>query len=152
MTDRHTPATDVEAVDEAVVTSMEPEADAFDEARGAARSEAMRLLEQVTESVGLQSGARAVFGEPVEQDGRTIIPVAQMIIGAGAGGGGTDETGPGAGAGSGALTRPIGFIEIREDETVFVPLRRPWLDGGLMVAFSFSAFLAAKAISKLLRG
>ena len=152
MTDRPTPAPDVETVDEGVVTPIEPQADAFDEARGAARSGAMRLLEQVTESIGLQAGARAVFGEPVEQDGRTIIPVAQMIVGAGAGSGETDEAGAGAGAGSGALTRPIGFIEIREEETVFVPLRRPWLDGGLMVAFSFSAFLAAKAISKLLRG
>ncbi len=51
MTDRPTPAPDVETVDEGVVTPIEPQADAFDEARGAARSGAMRLLEQVTESI-----------------------------------------------------------------------------------------------------
>ena len=139
--------------EEPVVTPVpvEPEADAFDVARRSARSGAIGLLAKVTEQVGLEAGAKAVFGEPIEKNGRTVVPVAQMIIGAGAGSGETDATGAGSGAGSGALTRPIGYIEIRDDATEFIPLRRPWLDGGLLVAASFSAFLAAKAIRTLLR-
>jgi hypothetical protein len=141
--------------DEPNLTAEDVEAEApevFEEARVIARSGSVRLLEQVAELVGQKAGAKAVFGDPIEQNGRIVVPVAQTIIGAGAGSGESEETGSGSGAGSGALTRPIGFIEIREHETEFVPLRRPWLDGGLLVAASFSAFLAAKAVSKLLRG
>jgi hypothetical protein len=140
--------------DDPVVTPIpvETEAAAFEDARKAARSGAIGLVAKVTEQVGLEAGAKAVFGEPIEKNGRTVVPVAQMIIGAGAGSGESDEAGAGSGAGSGALTRPIGYIEIRDDATEFVPLRRPWLDGGLLVAASFSAFLAAKAIRVLLRG
>ena len=76
----------------------------------------------------------------------------RSIIGAGAGSGGNSEAGDGSGAGSGALTRPIGYIEVTRDGARFVPLRRPWLDGGLMVAAAFSALLAAKAIRALVRG
>jgi uncharacterized spore protein YtfJ len=78
--------------------------------------------------------------------------VAQVIVGAGAGTGTNDETGSGSGAGSGALSRPIGYIEITNVGAQFVPLRRPWLDGGLIVAVAFSSWLVAKAASKLIRG
>lgn len=131
---------------------IEPDDAAFDDARIAGRSVAADLLASVAEQVGAQAGAKAVFGEAIDRDGLTIVPVAQMIIGAGAGSGSNAEAGDGSGAGSGALTRPIGHIEISEGSARFVPLRRPWLDGGLMVAAAFSAYLAAKAIRALLRG
>ena len=134
------------------LTPSEPEGDAFDDARADAASGAAKLLTTVAEQIGGHAGAKAVFGEPIERGDMTVVPVAQMIIGAGAGTGVHDEAGTGAGAGSGALTRPIGHIEITAAGARFVPLRRPWLDGGLMVALSFSAFLAAKAIRALLRG
>jgi uncharacterized spore protein YtfJ len=134
------------------LTPTEPEGDGFDDARFAADSGAANLLTTVIEQIGGQAGANAVFGEPIERGDITVVPVAQMIIGAGAGNGNHDEAGSGAGAGSGALTRPIGHIEITSAGAQFVPLRRPWLDGGLMVAVAFSGLLAAKAISKLLRG
>ena len=135
-----------------IPVGTESEPDAFEVARRAAGSGSVALLARVSETIGLQAGAQAVFGEPIEKNGRTVVPVAQMIIGAGAGSGQNDEAGAGSGAGSGALTRPIGYIEIRDDATEFVPLRRPWLDGGLLVAASVSAFFAAKALRTLLRG
>jgi uncharacterized spore protein YtfJ len=128
------------------------EGEAFDDARRAANSGVAALLEKVAEQVGMKAGAKAVFGEPIERDGRSVVPVAQMIIGAGAGSGTDEEAGTGSGAGSGALTRPIGYIEITDSGTEFVPLRRPWLDGGLLVAIAFSSWLGAKAVSKLIRG
>ncbi len=133
-------------------TEIDPGVAAFEEARRVAGSGAVGLLARVAEQVGLQAGAQAVFGKPIEKSGRTVVPVAQMIVGAGAGSGEHDEAGAGSGAGSGALTRPIGYIEIRDDATEFVPLRKPWLDGGLLVAASVSALIAAKALRTLLRG
>lgn len=138
--------------DTRALTAAEHERAAFDEARSAAGSGAAALLEKAAEQIGMRAGARAVFGEAVEHGGRTVVPVAQMIIGAGAGSGSDAETGSGSGVGSGALTRPIGYIEITDAGAEFVPLRRPWLDGGLLVAVAFSSYLAAKAVSKLLRG
>jgi uncharacterized spore protein YtfJ len=134
------------------LTPTEPTGEAFDDARFAADAGAANLLTTVIDQIGGKAGANAVFGEPIERGNLTVVPVAQMIIGAGAGNGIHDEAGSGAGAGSGALTRPIGHIEISEAGAQFVPLRRPWFDGGLMVALAFSGLLAAKAISKLLRG
>ena len=58
---------------------------AFSEARDAAESGSARMLEMVLERLGMNTGARAVFGEAIERDGRTVIPVAQSIIGIGAG-------------------------------------------------------------------
>ena len=135
-----------------VPAPIDQDGPAFRDARRAARSGAADLLSIVAEQIGSQVGAKAVFGEPIERDGRTVVPVAQMIIGAGAGSGGNSEAGDGSGAGSGALTRPIGYIEVTSDGARFVPLRRPWLDGGLRVAAAFSALLAAKAIRALVRG
>ena len=134
------------------LTPTESEGEAFDDARSAAGAGAVDLLATVIDQIGGKAGANAVFGEPIVRGDLTVVPVAQMIIGAGAGNGISDEAGSGAGAGSGALTRPIGHLEITDAGARFVPLRRPWFDGGLMVAVAFSGLLAAKAIRALLRG
>ena len=100
----------------------------------------------------MNAGARAVFGEPVERDGLTVIPVAQMIYGTGAGGGTSADDESGAGAGGGALTRPLGYIEIGTDGAVFQPIRQPWQNATLIVSIAFAALLVAKALRTLLRG
>jgi uncharacterized spore protein YtfJ len=46
-----------------------------------------RLLERLAGHVGGKAGAKAVFGDPVERDGVTVIPVARVRWGVGAGGG-----------------------------------------------------------------
>jgi len=125
---------------------------AFGDAQDAAGAGAAGLLETVLTGIGLNAGAKAVFGEAIEKNGRTVIPVAQTIIGSGAGGGDSEIAGSGAGAGGGALTRPLGYIEISDELTEFVPLRRPWQDPVVIISAAFAAYLAAKAISKLLRG
>jgi uncharacterized spore protein YtfJ len=125
---------------------------AFEDAQEAAGAGVAGLLETVLDRIGLNAGAKAVFGEAIEKNGRTVIPVAQMMIGTGAGGGESEEAGSGLGAGGGALTRPLGYIEITDEQTEFVPLRRPWQDPVVLISVAFAAFLAAKALSKLLRG
>jgi uncharacterized spore protein YtfJ len=125
---------------------------AFEDAQEAAAAGVVGLLETVLDRIGLNAGAKAVFGEPIEKHGRTVIPVAQTIIGTGGGGGDSEEAGSGVGAGGGALTRPLGFIEITAEQTEFVPLRRPWQDPVVIISAAFAAYLSAKAVSKLLRG
>lgn len=82
----------------------------------------------------LQAGAsvRNVYGDPVELDGRTVIPVARISYGFGAGGrasggkgGGSEPRGSGAGAGAGVSARPLGVLEIAAGRTRFIPIVHP---------------------------
>lgn len=73
---------------------------------------------------GLHESANVttVFGDPIERDGRTVVPVARVAYGFGGGfGSGTDESGEG-GIGGGVGSRPVGTVEITDHETRFVPI------------------------------
>ena len=61
-------------------------------------------------------GAGKVFGEPVERNGVTVIPVAKVAGGAGGG----DDSGAesGGGAGFGLSARPAGALVIHGDGSV----------------------------------
>ena len=132
-----------------------------EEQMGAAREEAENMankvpamLEGLAEKIGANAGAQAVFGDPVKEDGRKVIPVAQSIVGTGAGGGGNadDQAGSGLGAGAGALTRPLGYIEVTPDGAAFVPLRQPWAEPRLVFAYTLLALVVARTLVKLVRG
>jgi len=75
--------------------------------------------------IGDALGVRRVFGEPVERDGVTVIPVA-MVAGGGGGGAGLpgtpgDGSGDGFGGGFGGWSRGIGVFTVRDGEVRFVP-------------------------------
>jgi uncharacterized spore protein YtfJ len=69
--------------------------------------DARAILERALESVG----ARSVYGEPYEQDGVTIVPVAAVR---GGGGGGQDERANSSGGGFGLTARPVGAYIVRD--------------------------------------
>ena len=80
------------------------------------------LLERVGQAVGRGAHVSAVFGEPVEREGLTVIPVARSRFGFGGGGGsGSREgnEGSGGGGGGGVSVRPIGYIEVRDGSAAF---------------------------------
>lgn len=84
------------------------------------------LIERIAEKLGATIKASTVFGEPVERDGVTIIPVAKARWGFGGGGGtGQDERGPGGGGGGGGgmSISPVGYIEVGHGESRFRPIR-----------------------------
>jgi len=82
-----------------------------------------RLVPVLAERLGASACAAAVFGEPIERDGVTIVPVARVRYGFGGGGGaGPDGRGAGSGGGGGAMSSPAGFIEIRGDTARFRPI------------------------------
>ena len=92
-----------------------------------------------------------VFGEPVVQDGITLLPVAKVAGGAG-GGGGTGPAGEGqetgAGSGFGVWARPVGVYVIKDGKVGW----RPAIDvtkvilGGQAVAVV--ALLVVRALVK----
>src|SRR5215213_5611875 len=55
------------------------------------------FIERMAERVGGKASVRAVFGDPIERDGITIIPVAKVRWGFGGGAGGPIAVGPGRG-------------------------------------------------------
>ena len=108
---------------------MELEAQARREAEQAAADE---RLGKLADRLGGSASARAVFGDPVERDGVTVIPVARIRYGFGGGagrGGGQrrgrkgdvagDEDQYGSGAGGGVQAGPVGYIEIRDGQARF---------------------------------
>ena len=86
------------------------------------------LLERIGQTVGRRAQASAVFGEPVQREGVTVIPVAKARFGFGGGGGaGSHEgdEGSGGGGGGGAAVSPIGFIEVRDNGAEFKRISTP---------------------------
>ena len=55
------------------------------EAEEAARGRGIDLAQALADRVGLKAGAHAVFGQPVEREGITVIPVAKVRWGYGCG-------------------------------------------------------------------
>jgi len=108
---------------------MDAEEEARREAEQAAADE---RLGKLAEAIGGSASAKAVFGEPVERDGVTVIPVARVRYGFGAGsgrGGGRrrgrkgdegDEEQFGSGGGGGLQASPIGYIELQDGRARFV--------------------------------
>jgi uncharacterized spore protein YtfJ len=82
------------------------------------------FIEQLAHQVGITANVKCIYGEPVDRDGVTVIPVAQAAYGFG-GGSGKKEKGEGAGGGGGGMLIPIGYIEIKNGETRFRPVRDP---------------------------
>lgn len=101
-----------------------------------------RLLERLVSMVGGHARVQAVFGDPVERDGITVIPVARIRWGVGGSGGAAPE-GSGSGGGGGVAADPIGYIEIASAGASFRPISR---------SFGPAAFLAAAiAVAIVLR-
>lgn len=108
--------------------------------REAERTGADERLARLAEAIGGHVSAQALFGEPVERDGVTVIPVARLRYGFGAGSGtggkrrrghkddGSGDDQYGAGGGGGVQAAPIGYIELRDGQASFTRLtgsRRP---------------------------
>jgi uncharacterized spore protein YtfJ len=103
---------------------------------------------QLFSSMQQQVDAQRVFGEPVERDGVTLIPVAAVmsLVGGGLGdsrgrlrAGDLDEEpagAEGAGGGYGLIARPVGAWVVKDGEVSWQPaLDLKWvIAGGQLVA------------------
>lgn len=129
------------------------------------------FVERIAERVGAKASVKAVFGEPIERDGLTIIPVARVRWGFGGGAGsgpvavgpGIDGQGPsafeseygqpgsGSGGGGGATADPIGYLEIGPNGAVFKPIVSPMPSPGFLLAAGATAAIVLRSLAKLIR-
>jgi uncharacterized spore protein YtfJ len=72
-----------------------------------------------------RASVSAVFGDPVEAAGATIIPVARVRFALGGGLGRGDDLGEGGGGGGGAIAEPMGYIEIKNGTATYRSIYRP---------------------------
>ncbi len=82
----------------------------------------LSLLERIAELVQVHANVKQVYGEPIERDGTTIIPVARVQWGFGGGGIGSGAAERGGGGG-GVRATPAGFIEVKNGTAEFRPYR-----------------------------
>jgi uncharacterized spore protein YtfJ len=86
---------------------------------------------RLAEKLGVTARASTIFGEAVERDGMTVIPVARARWGLGGGSGkhGIGGHREGMGGGGGVTVQPVGFIEMSNGESRFRPIVTPgaWL-------------------------
>ena len=88
------------------------------------------LVKNISERIQSTASVKAVYGDPITAEGKTIIPVARVRYGFGAGGGtigidATSEEGKspqdsGGGGGGGVEVSPIGYIEVTAEDTYFI--------------------------------
>jgi len=106
----------------------------------------VEILQSLKESIGT-ANVKAVYGEPIAAQGKTIIPVAKIIYGFGGGGGtggaGTSMArGEGGGGGGGARAIPVGVMEVSAQGTRFVPISdRKKLAGAVMMGIGLGMWL-----------
>lgn len=115
--------------------------------------EKSQFLESLAQRLQSNASVKAVFGEPVEAQGKTIIPVAKIAYGLGGGYGklensksdSASQPNMGEGGGGGIIARPIGVVEISRKRTRFIPTRSK--TATLMGAF-FAGMIAARLIGR----
>jgi len=111
---------------------------------------ANEVLEQVGKAVGGRAQASAVFGEPVEREGVTVIPVAKARFGFGGGGGSGSrhgDEGGGGGGGGGASITPVRYIEVRGSGAEFKRIT----SGLDLLALAVAGSIAALTLRRLFR-
>lgn len=99
--------------------------------------------------IGGHAKVQAVFGEPVERDGVTVIPIARIRWGVG-GGGGAGREGTGSGGGGGISAEPVGYIEISSAGASFRPMPRSF-GPAQFIGAAVAAAIVLRAVARFRR-
>lgn len=86
------------------------------------------MIEQLADDLKSYASTNSIFGEPIELQGTTVIPVSKMSVGYGGGGGEGEEgssgdKGGGGGAGGGVKIEPAALIIARDGEVSVVSIK-----------------------------
>jgi Sporulation protein YtfJ (Spore_YtfJ) len=90
---------------------------------------------------------KAIYGEPISAQGKSVIPVAKNNVWLrcrrGHGGmGNTSARGEGGGGGGGVRAVPVGVIELSNQQTRFIPITdRKKLAGAVLAGIGFGMWL-----------
>jgi uncharacterized spore protein YtfJ len=114
---------------------------------------AAELIERLAAKLGSKASVSAVFGNPVDREGITIIPVARVGFGLGGGAGnGRKPSGIAQGGGGGvSVAAPVGYIEIKDGNALFKPIRDPLVDVAVPLAMLVAGLAAPPMVRRLLR-
>lgn len=133
------------------MTVEKPPAEVHQQIDQSVTGPATHLLDQLAARLHGSASVTAVYGEPVERQGVTIIPVAKVSLGFGGGAGietkESKSSSGGGGGGGGASATPLGYIEIKDGTAVFKPIREPLTD----VLLPLVAIIAGSAVPRLVR-
>ncbi|CAM3632939.1 spore germination protein GerW family protein [Pontibacter korlensis] len=111
-----------------------------------------RFVERLAEKLGTASKSSTIYGEPVERDGVTVIPVSKAAYGFGGGEGtGTEKNGAGYGGGGGMALTPVGYIEIKEGNTRFRTIRDPQTVVKIVAIGSLALLMTTKSIVSIFK-
>lgn len=91
------------------------------------------IVGRIGETIQNEANVKAVFGQPIQLDSKTFVPVAVVSVSLGAGGGGArilgkllEEKGGTAPFGGGGAMNvfavPVGFLSEKEGAIVFTPI------------------------------
>lgn len=111
-----------------------------------------KIFQAWTESLERGASVKNVFGDPIELQGRTLVPVARVAygFGAGRGHGKSDDAKKPAdaedgGGGGGASAKPIGVLEVTDEGTRFIPTRgNGRLYAGIAAGFVVGMWIAGR--------
>ncbi|MBN9492470.1 sporulation protein [bacterium] len=132
--------------------------DAFDDANDAATGGLFdRMVHSLATRMGGFASASAVYGDPVDQEGVTVVPVARVRWGFGSGAGmdtdghGTGEPDIGGGGGGLVSAHPVGYIELRDGEAEFRPIKDSTAPALIILAAGAAAWLVLRGLKSLFR-
>lgn len=89
------------------------------------------IFSSITDRLSATTTVNTVFGESRVVGRKTIIPIASVCMGFGGGGGegkgqpGGESScceGSGGGGGGGGMSRPLGVLEVTDEETKYIPI------------------------------
>jgi uncharacterized spore protein YtfJ len=107
------------------------------------------------ESLRSTATVKSVFGEPIQMEGKTVVPIAKVAYHFGGGFGSKPKSGEsrpdakqeGGGGGGDVKAFPAGALEITPNRTSFVPLHDALHDCGLLLAGFAAGALVGAAFS-----
>ena len=122
----------------------------FEKGTHAQKEDGVSLPERLAEAFKTFADAKMIYGEPIERDGMTIIPVAKLRYGFG-GGGGKHNRDEGGGGGGGMIVQPAGYIELKGGTSKFRAIREPITFVPLVIAGGLTGLLLARGLYKMFR-
>lgn len=123
----------------------------IDEVEKPAKKRKPSFLERLAERCGVHASAKTIYSEPVERDGITVIPVAKVRWGFG-GGSGRKNGQKGRGGGGGVQVAPLGYIEIKDGQTEYRPIRDPAALLPVVAIGGLAGIFLLRGLRKLIRG
>ncbi len=90
--------------------------------------EIAEMIEQLADDLKSYASTSSIFGEPIELQGATVIPVSKMSVGYGGGGGEGEEgssgdKGGGGGAGGGVKIEPAALVIAKDGDVSVVSIK-----------------------------